>query len=746
MTRVSILCTYSTTPPLARNAVEMQMNKPSTRRVAAEKRKRTETSCDICKARKQKCNRTEGQAVCQYCQRQSLACATTQPRKQRLYGSLETLGTRIRLLEALTKGLVPEAEVSSNQDLRRLGDSLGIPLPEETPGGVVASQASPHSPTAEEEVLPLVPDQQGQSQYIGPASSFSYHLRLRSLFESDSTCEFALFGPNAAGQHDTANSVAQSSVPGGSVTMARDHRDAYEDDPDGFKSDVECLDDYVNSYFERFHPDFPVLHEATFRASFEVWLRTKADSERAWLVSCMCICILGSKLNKRALTVAQETSWWKQIQRLLPTVLFTTNIAAVQALSLVAVYLHHNNHRDACWNITGAAVRIAHALGLHNEKTDPHQSPLQRELRKSLWWVLLGIEQLQISSYDRPSAIDITASTVSPPDDRILGMGSYYPPDYMKWSARLAVLLAAACRARRSRDSRDERKDVLRPLSPTASVLRDVQRWHESMPSHLRSDMIYATAPCYIRPMLLLEIQRHYTIIVLTRSALLHRATKLAHTSTWLCSSNLSELSRACTVAGTSLAHAILAMNDRGCLNTETWFDIFYSITAALSLALDVVCCIRMRTSHVDSIDLLGYIAEMVQRRLRTKPMPSTLKKWSTLIVELTVLVKKYCSSQSVHDNTESRGLSFVKNDTNLALQDAQLLMGLQQDQRSPRLLPKATTSFTTASTIPRLSAPSELPTGMPVWNSAAFAEGDHFSTDTLHDWCWEDIEAILNG
>ena len=107
------------------------MSSSNSRRVALDKRRRTETSCDICKQRKQKCDRPPGQSTCRYCRSNELQCAVTHVRKKRIFGSLEGLGTRIELLESLVKGLVPEADLSSNDEMRRLGTSLGIPLPVE---------------------------------------------------------------------------------------------------------------------------------------------------------------------------------------------------------------------------------------------------------------------------------------------------------------------------------------------------------------------------------------------------------------------------------------------------------------------------------------------------------------------------------------------------------------------------------------------------------------------------------------
>ena len=114
-------------------------------------------------------------------------------------------------------------------------------------------------------------------------------------------------------------------------------------------------------------------------------------------------------------------------------------MAALQALMLIALHLHHTSHRDACWNIIGAAVRIAHAIGLHSDDATAQLPPLIRELRKSIWWTLLAFEQLLVSSLDRPSAVDALKSTVSPPDERVLGLMN--PPDYSQWASRLVRLL-----------------------------------------------------------------------------------------------------------------------------------------------------------------------------------------------------------------------------------------------------------------------------------------------------------------
>jgi hypothetical protein len=278
-----------------------------------------------------------------------------------------------------------------------------------------------------EDVLPLLPDQQGQVQYTGPASSFSFHLKLRALFDNYSTYEFVLFGPNATEDVEGTPESAPGRSCGGPIQRLEASTSSPEHAIE-LAVDMELFENLVDSYFDQIHSDFPVLHEASFRATYESWARSPTSNDRVWLCSLLCVFMLARRTADREVTRQQEHAWWRQIQALLPTVLFTSSISAIQALMLAALHLHNTNHRDACWNLTGTAVRIAHAIGLHSDEIKSHEPPLTRELRKSLWWILFSFEMLQISSYDRPTSIHQAECCVSCPDERIMGMGSCCPP------------------------------------------------------------------------------------------------------------------------------------------------------------------------------------------------------------------------------------------------------------------------------------------------------------------------------
>jgi hypothetical protein len=710
------------------------------RRVEADKRRRTETSCDVCKSRKQKCDRQLDQAQCGYCKAHDLSCASTQPRKQRVYGSLEHVGTRIRLLEAITKGLVPEADLSSNDGLRRLGTSLGIPLPpshvaDGPPSGSVTTSGT----STIEKALPLLPDQQGHVQYTGPASSFSFHSKLGSLFDTP-TKEFVMFGPNAAVVDDQSGPHTATSDVASQTTASKRSAQPLWSDERGMMPDQTVSNELIHNFFAHAHASFPILHETSFRATFEVWSYTNSTdgTTACWLITLLCVFILGSKMGHQQISAEQQMAWWQQVQLHLPTVLFTTDLAALQALMLVALHLHHTSHRDACWNIVGAVVRIAHAIGLHSDDATAQLPPLTRELRKSIWWSLLAFEQLLVSSLDRPSAIDVLKHTVGVPDERILGLMN--PPEYSKWSTSLVQLLGSACRARTSCGPISRDDEALGPLSPALSALRELQRWKELLPRFLQPEATHTTAPCFVRPISILQVQYHYAVVVLTRSVLLEHATAAAGGLHWPHREGTQTLSDECRISGTSLCQTLLEMHESDCFDSITGFDMFYGITGASILVLEIVIMQRQGKDHTEIRALLQKIAVLAEKHVRSCKMPGTLYKWATLICELSNMTGKFCARQQ-RSSTHCVGGIAVTHQTP-AISDARLLMGLQQTQTAQISAGEQSRLYPCTNGLEQ-QHPNIDPS---LWIDSAHVVNDEHSLSTSQQqWQWEDIEAILN-
>src|SRR5690242_17966663 len=92
-------------------------------------RKRALVSCDRCKVRRARCIRDGPEEPCADCKLSGVLCESKLPRKQRVYGSVETLSLRYRALEALLKGLFPQDNTQDVSVLFKLAAARNIPMP-----------------------------------------------------------------------------------------------------------------------------------------------------------------------------------------------------------------------------------------------------------------------------------------------------------------------------------------------------------------------------------------------------------------------------------------------------------------------------------------------------------------------------------------------------------------------------------------------------------------------------------------
>lgn len=655
----------------------MEKNK---RRVPPDKRKRTEVSCDKCKSRKQKCDRVQGQSACRYCQLNGIACSTNLPRKQRIYGSDETLRSKLALLESLVKALVPDANLSSNDEMIKLGKSLGISLPNDGTGADVEVEeeekgeeggkkkekkvANAHE---EEYTVSLFPDQQGQIQYIGPSSSFELHRKLRMLLGSYVSFEFTMFGHNAADQPSTSDTSSDPQM--GSGRDLRESRELSNVPSDCISlsyllrhSDGAILDPLVDAFFDIIHSDFPVLHEGSFRESYEIWSATVSTTDPAWLCALVCVLILSHRVAPITVSNETERRWWRYVQALLPAVLFTTNLSTIQALMLSALHLHNTNHRDACWNLTGTAIRVAFAIGLHRDDVKHLQGPLRRELGKQLWWTLYAFELMQVSSYDRPSAIGDMVTSTSHLNERIIGFAGHYPQDFMKWSQQLVLLLASTCKALNQAGTGilSGEDAYRRPLSPEAGILCDLGRWKENLPLHLRLKVTDSLAPSSRRPVLLLHAQYNYVVVLIAKPALLRRATSSSKVVKVQLPQSLYTVSETCVESARALGSIMLKLEAYDQFNALTWWDIFYTLISSMALVLDIFCRVNQHGRSRDSLGsqaLLRELAGLMSRQLQNPRLPGTMRTWAAVVVELNSMTERLGSMpQSTIASSEASG------------------------------------------------------------------------------------------
>ncbi|OAA54365.1 Transcription factor [Niveomyces insectorum RCEF 264] len=571
----------------------------------------------------------------------------------------------------------------------------------------------------------LVHDRQGQNQYIGRASSYYFQIRLQTLVgtgKSAKAGQMELFGPNPAYRkallfRDHAEGIASSALPPragdfsadklvGSVTENNEsptkqaHASLF---PILETGDViqRCIGRppaevfvTVRAFFDHVNVDFPVLHEATFLGEVEAWLQAPETTDCVWLCSLYCVLILGRRhtrnpdLNDRGKEADAEDDvnshvsgkdiddefdrqsdedelWlWSQIQLSLPTVLFTTCLASIQALMLASLHLHNTNSRDVCWTLTGAALRLGYAIGLHRSHINTAAvPPLAREMRKKIWWTLYAFEQLQVSSHDRPSAVGSPGHVADqPPRESVLGgLGGVHQlfPGYSDCSSRLTLLLG-----RVNAMPEAIRATYNGPLAPAVTILRDLARWRADLPAHLSVDALHYTPPCVQRATLLLHVQYHYVVCLVARHALLARYTALSQSEDRSSGRKNASLAGPSPFSVDAIADMCMASSREAVLlllrlarlrhfNSRTGFDVYYLYSSALVLVLSLICdaAQRKHAAVAATRQLFHECASLAARCLRDPRAPGTMRRWLGIVGDLHAVVDQSgCGTEKHHE------------------------------------------------------------------------------------------------
>ena len=120
-------------------------------------RKRALVSCDRCKLRRARCIRDNPDEPCADCKMSGVLCESKLPRKQRVYGSVETLSLRYRALESLVKGLFPQDNVQDVNTLFKLAAERSISMPASDdfrPADIFSSPTQQHPSQGSQQHLP----------------------------------------------------------------------------------------------------------------------------------------------------------------------------------------------------------------------------------------------------------------------------------------------------------------------------------------------------------------------------------------------------------------------------------------------------------------------------------------------------------------------------------------------------------------------------------------------------------------
>ncbi|KAF2092500.1 hypothetical protein NA57DRAFT_50066, partial [Rhizodiscina lignyota] len=173
-------------------------------------------------------------------------------------------------------------------------------------------------------------------------------------------------------------------------------------------------DQLVDAYFERVHILYPFLHETTFRADYELmWSpetshALKSDTAKSAILNIVFGygCEFSHALPEHDIFDKASPFVSRARNIIFSHVFKNTDLALVQAMLLLSHYLQGILELNECWNLVGLMIRSAISIGLHqNPSEDKSLTPVEKEIRKRVWWGCFILNRTLSMKFGRPPSI-----------------------------------------------------------------------------------------------------------------------------------------------------------------------------------------------------------------------------------------------------------------------------------------------------------------------------------------------------
>lgn len=156
---------------------------------------------------------------------------------------------------------------------------------------------------------------------------------------------------------------------------------------------------YVDAYFRHYHSQYPIVHEATFRAQIAEVIPQPPPAQWALLMN--TVIGLGA-FTAGAPMYAVDFFLEHATSVISVDLLETGSLVLVQAYTLLSNLAQKRNKPNAGSTYLGIAVRMAIGLGLHRELPGWNIPPFEREVRRRVWWVLFIFDAGAAITFGRP--------------------------------------------------------------------------------------------------------------------------------------------------------------------------------------------------------------------------------------------------------------------------------------------------------------------------------------------------------
>ncbi|KAH9926301.1 fungal-specific transcription factor domain-containing protein [Epithele typhae] len=488
---------------------------------SANKKRKLVRACDLCRGKKLKCDGLEQQnGCCTRCVTRGLACTYHDAMQKATYprSYVENLEQRLERLEQLLSGRAsPPGTSGSSPESQRTED---VTSPESSTRREIVDAVNPSSAPLRG---PFVADDSAQKSET--------HLDGQDASEAGLLASLARLSVDRPSYRYHGNSSALVYIRAvmflkatpAALSEAREKqariRSRYAQRPwlrrtkfdkmpvfTQFPPD-DLMYDLIDLYFREWNDLNPILHEPTFRKSFDAGVHYHDGGFGATV---LLVCANGAHFSNDPRTFLKDHpepesagwQWYGMVEEARKIALAPAQLYDLQIYALMASFLLGTECPQASWTLLSMGIRAAIEVGAHRKTMYSSKLTVEEELwRRAFWW-LVATEWQSSYGLGRPPCVhdeDIDAHLPTECDDEYWlnaeGEAVFQqPPDKpsritgFNLSIRLAQIVAFASRTLYALNSPQSSTGEERRSRIVTELDSALNNWVDSLPPHLRWD------------------------------------------------------------------------------------------------------------------------------------------------------------------------------------------------------------------------------------------------------------------
>jgi hypothetical protein len=160
---------------------------------------------------------------------------------------------------------------------------------------------------------------------------------------------------------------------------------------------------FFDVFIHSVHWFMMVFHEPSLRADLEEMLRSGVFPRQklSTVILMMVVLLIGTKyvlIDEMPPTYSShdlsrlQAVLLERIESRFLTVLDQDDVGAVQICVLLSSFYFYHGRPHRCLAMNSAAIRLAQGIKLHRESTWGDIDPIEREVRRRVWWALYVLD------------------------------------------------------------------------------------------------------------------------------------------------------------------------------------------------------------------------------------------------------------------------------------------------------------------------------------------------------------------